>query len=93
MRELTNLKSKIANLKSVISLSDEWTIDPSRRKLHVRPSKFMKKPAELFSLKDKVAVVIGGTGELCGAMAEGMAAAGASVAIVGRDRVKAQARL
>ena len=35
----------------------------------------MKKPAELFSLNGKVAVVIGGTGELCGAMAEGMAAA------------------
>jgi NAD(P)-dependent dehydrogenase (short-subunit alcohol dehydrogenase family) len=53
----------------------------------------MKKPAELFSLKDKVAVVIGGTGELCGAMAEGMAAAGAAVAIVGRDTAKAKVRL
>ena len=53
----------------------------------------MKTPAELFSLKDKVAVVIGGTGELCGTMAEGMAAAGASVAIVGRDQAKAKVRL
>lgn len=53
----------------------------------------MKKPAELFSLKDKVAVVIGGTGELCGAIAEGLAAAGATVALVGRDPVKAQKRL
>ena len=53
----------------------------------------MKTPADLFSLKDKVAVVIGGTGELCGAMAEGMATAGASVAIVGRDAAKAQKRL
>ena len=53
----------------------------------------MKTPGELFSLKDKVAVVIGGTGELCGAMAEGMAAAGAATAIVGRDAAKAQARL
>jgi NAD(P)-dependent dehydrogenase (short-subunit alcohol dehydrogenase family) len=53
----------------------------------------MKKPAELFSLKDKVAVVIGGTGELCGAMAEGFAAAGAAVAIVGRDAAKAKVRL
>jgi NAD(P)-dependent dehydrogenase (short-subunit alcohol dehydrogenase family) len=53
----------------------------------------MKKPAELFSLKDKVAVVIGGTGELCGAMAEGIAAAGATVAIVGRDQNKAKVRL
>jgi NAD(P)-dependent dehydrogenase (short-subunit alcohol dehydrogenase family) len=53
----------------------------------------MKKPAELFSLNGKVAVVIGGTGELCGAMAEGIAAAGATVAIVGRDAAKAKTRL
>jgi NAD(P)-dependent dehydrogenase (short-subunit alcohol dehydrogenase family) len=53
----------------------------------------MKKPAELFSFEGKVAVVIGGTGELCGAMAEGFAAAGATVALVGRDPVKAKSRL
>jgi NAD(P)-dependent dehydrogenase (short-subunit alcohol dehydrogenase family) len=53
----------------------------------------MKRPAELFSLKGKVAVVIGGTGELCGAMAEGFASAGAAVAIVGRDETKAKVRL
>ena len=53
----------------------------------------MKTPADLFSLKNKVAVVIGGTGELCGAMAEGFAMAGAAVAIVGRDAAKAKARM
>ena len=53
----------------------------------------MKTPAELFSLKGRTAVVIGGTGVLCGEMAEGMAAAGACVALVGRDAAKAQARL
>jgi len=53
----------------------------------------MKTPTELFSLKGKVAVVIGGTGELCGAIAEGLAAAGATVALVGRDAAKAQKRL
>ena len=53
----------------------------------------MKTPAELFSLKDKVAVVIGGTGVLCGEMAEGLASAGATVALVGRDAAKAQARM
>lgn len=53
----------------------------------------MKTPAELFSLKGRVAVVIGGTGELCGAMAEGFAAAGATVALVGRDAAKARKRL
>jgi NAD(P)-dependent dehydrogenase (short-subunit alcohol dehydrogenase family) len=53
----------------------------------------MKTLAELFSLKGKVAVVIGGTGVLCGEMAEGLAIAGATVALVGRDAAKAQARL
>lgn len=47
----------------------------------------------LFSLRGKVAVVIGGTGELCGAMAEGLASAGAEVVLVGRDETKAAARL
>jgi len=50
-------------------------------------------PADLFSLAGKTAVVIGGTGELCGAMAEGMAAAGASIVLVGRDAAKAEKRL
>jgi NAD(P)-dependent dehydrogenase (short-subunit alcohol dehydrogenase family) len=53
----------------------------------------MKTPAEIFSLAGKTAVVIGGTGELCGAMAEGMAKAGATVVIVGRDAAKAKIRL
>jgi NAD(P)-dependent dehydrogenase (short-subunit alcohol dehydrogenase family) len=47
----------------------------------------------LFSLNGTVAVVIGGTGELCGAMAEGLAAAGADVVIVGRNEQKAASRL
>jgi NAD(P)-dependent dehydrogenase (short-subunit alcohol dehydrogenase family) len=53
----------------------------------------MKTPAELFSLQGRVAVVIGGTGKLCGAMAEGFARAGATVALVGRDAAKAKKRL
>jgi NAD(P)-dependent dehydrogenase (short-subunit alcohol dehydrogenase family) len=47
----------------------------------------------LFSLAGKVAVVIGGTGELCGAMAEGLAAAGAEAVLVGRNEAKAAPRL
>ncbi len=47
----------------------------------------------LFSLSGKTAVVIGGTGELCGAMAEGLAAAGANVVLVGRSAEKAEARI
>jgi len=47
----------------------------------------------LFGLNGKVAIVIGGTGELCGAMAEGLAGAGAEVVLVGRNAAKAEARL
>jgi NAD(P)-dependent dehydrogenase (short-subunit alcohol dehydrogenase family) len=47
----------------------------------------------LFSLADKTAVIIGGTGELCGAMAEGLAGAGAEVVLAGRSQEKADARL
>jgi NAD(P)-dependent dehydrogenase (short-subunit alcohol dehydrogenase family) len=53
---------------------------------------------EPFQLVGKVAVVVGGAGELCGAMAEGLAAAGASVILAdrdpdrGRDRVDRIAR-
>ena len=47
----------------------------------------------LFSLKGKTAVVIGGTGELCSAMAVAMAAAGAEIVLVGRNEEKARTRL
>jgi len=49
--------------------------------------------SELFDLSGKCAVVVGGGGELCGAMAEGMARAGAEVVLVGRHPEKAQPRL
>ena len=48
---------------------------------------------ELFSLSGKTAVVIGGTGELCGAMATGLAKAGAEVVVVGRNEKKAKQKL
>lgn len=48
---------------------------------------------EQFSLKGEVAVVTGGTGELCSAIAQGFARAGAQVALVGRDAAKAEKRL
>src|SRR3954469_14489565 len=47
----------------------------------------------LYSLDGKVAVVIGGTGELGGAMAEGLAGAGAEVVLVGRNEEKAKPRI
>lgn len=48
---------------------------------------------DLFSLTGKTAVVIGGTGELCGEMAVAMASAGAEVVLVGRNEEKAKKRL
>lgn len=56
----------------------------------MKPSEYLE---SLFSLDGKVAVVIGGTGELCGAMAEGLASAGAETVLVGRSEEKAAARL
>ncbi len=48
---------------------------------------------DLFSLADKTAVVIGGTGELCGAMASTMAQAGAEIVLVGRSAEKASGKI
>jgi NAD(P)-dependent dehydrogenase (short-subunit alcohol dehydrogenase family) len=45
-------------------------------------------PAAPFRLDGRVAVVIGGTGELCSRMAEGLAEAGALAVVVGRDQSK-----
>src|SRR5271155_438471 len=47
----------------------------------------------LFELKNEVAVVIGATGALGGAMAEGLAAAGANVAVVGRSVERGEERV
>ncbi len=47
----------------------------------------------LFGLDGQVAVVIGGTGVLCGAMAQGLAQAGASVVVAGRDPEKGAKRV
>ena len=46
----------------------------------------------LFDLKNEVAVVIGGTGVLGGALAEGLAGAGAKVAVLGRNKDRGEQR-
>src|SRR4051812_8516822 len=51
------------------------------------------KPADLFDLSGDVAVVIGATGALGGAIAEGLGAAGAKVAVVGRNAERGQTRV
>jgi NAD(P)-dependent dehydrogenase (short-subunit alcohol dehydrogenase family) len=48
---------------------------------------------DLFDLSAEVAVVIGATGVLGGALAEGLAAAGASVAVLGRSEERGRARV
>jgi NAD(P)-dependent dehydrogenase (short-subunit alcohol dehydrogenase family) len=45
---------------------------------------------ELFDLEGKVAVVVGGTGVLCGEMAWGLLQAGARIILVGRNKNKAE---
>ena len=48
--------------------------------------------SNLFDLSQEVAVVIGATGVLGGALAEGLAAAGAKVAVLGRNAGRGEAR-
>lgn len=48
---------------------------------------------KLFDLQGEVAVVIGATGILGGALADGLAAAGAKVAVLGRNAERGQARV
>jgi NAD(P)-dependent dehydrogenase (short-subunit alcohol dehydrogenase family) len=48
--------------------------------------------SNLFDLSKEVAVVIGATGVLGGALADGLAAAGAKVAVLGRNAERGQAR-
>ena len=48
---------------------------------------------ELFDLSGGIAVVIGGTGVLGGALAQGLAGAGAAVAIVGRNAERGEHRV
>lgn len=46
----------------------------------------------MFNLKSEVAVVLGGTGVLGGALADGLASAGAVVAVLGRNAERGKAR-
>ena len=48
---------------------------------------------DLFDLSGEVAVVIGATGALGGALADGLAQAGAKIAVLGRNQERGQARV
>ncbi len=48
--------------------------------------------SNLFDLSNEVAVVIGATGVLGGSLAEGLAAAGAKIAVLGRSAERGEAR-
>jgi NAD(P)-dependent dehydrogenase (short-subunit alcohol dehydrogenase family) len=50
-------------------------------------------PNNLFSLESEIAVVMGGTGVLGGAMADALAGAGARVAVVGRSEERGKGRV
>ena len=47
----------------------------------------------MFDLSHEIAVVIGGTGVLGGALCDGLAGAGAQVAVLGRNQERGQARV
>ncbi len=51
------------------------------------------KPSEMFDLSGEVAVVIGATGALGGAMAQALGEAGAKVAVLGRNAERGEARV
>src|ERR1051325_2893050 len=53
----------------------------------------MAQDMSLFDLSEEIAVVIGATGVLGGAIAEGLAEAGAKVAVVGRNRERGEERV
>lgn len=53
----------------------------------------MQNKVNLFDLTGEIAVVIGGTGVLGGAIADGLAMAGAKVAILGRNQDRGEARV
>ena len=65
-------------------------LDPVAIPCRLRLMSFVE---DLFSLQGKTAVVIGGTGVLCGEMAQGLAQAGAHVVLAGRSAEKAAERL
>jgi len=73
------------------TLDREWIENESKEEVKVKEYDSCKFLNELFDLEGKVAVVIGGTGVLCGAMAWGLWRAGCRVVLVGRNREKAEA--
>src|SRR6185437_6405921 len=68
---------------------------PRTKNFFSRPLLYHRMPAvmKLFDLSGEVVVVIGATGALGGALAEGLGEAGAKVAVLGRNEERGQARV
>ena len=77
-------------LETHFSESRLGTNPPTAKTNPMQTASFLK---DLFDLSGKTAVIIGGTGELCGTMAVGLARAGAEVVLGGRIPEKAEKRL
>src|SRR5262249_53193282 len=80
-----------------LQAAEPSTARPPLEKFLLRPRWFghngRMEPGTLFNLSGEVAVVIGGTGVLGGELASGLAEAGASVAVVGRNAERGQTRV
>ena len=81
-------RSHISAPESPIALKFLTSQFPSNS-LSIRPNNTMSR---LFDISKDVAVVIGATGSLGGSIAEGLAAAGAQVAILGRNAERGEGR-
>jgi NAD(P)-dependent dehydrogenase (short-subunit alcohol dehydrogenase family) len=78
--------------ESRLPLHFPLSLSTSSRLTSSNNTKHIPSPVNLFDLTNEVAVVIGATGALGGAIADGLADAGAKVAVLGRNPERGEAR-